>query len=65
MTILREITGNGKSVHRVFRKGLLTLSETSNEWPIHRVVLSGSAGSTFILKGSILLGILKICPSSM
>src|SRR5260221_13653775 len=36
MTILREITGNGKSVHRAFRKGLLTSSETSYGCPIYQ-----------------------------
>ena len=38
MAVLQEITGNGKSVHGAFRKGLLTSSETSYEWPIHRVI---------------------------
>ena len=41
MTILQEITGNGKSVHRALWKGLLTSSETSNEWPIHREIYPG------------------------
>src|SRR5258708_16010522 len=41
ITILREITGNGKSVHRAFWKGLLTSSEMSNEWPIHREIYPG------------------------
>jgi len=36
MTILQEITGNGKSVHRAFQKGLLTSSEMSYKCPIYQ-----------------------------
>src|SRR5258708_28921617 len=46
MTILRKITGNGKSVRRAFRKGLLTSSETSYECPVYQEIFTGS---TFIL----------------
>ena len=38
MAVLQEITGNGKSVHMAFQKGLLTLSEMLYEWPIHQVI---------------------------
>ena len=56
MTILREITGNGKSVRRAFRKGLLTSSETSYECPIYQEILLDQPAFS-ILKISSMWGI--------
>src|SRR5258707_1682323 len=56
MSILRKIAGNGKSVCRAFRKGLLTSSETSYKCPIYQEILLDQP-SFSILKISSMWGI--------